>query len=158
MIMTQQQFNWQKFKQAHYGLRLHFIWVFFLVVINLGISWLVRLQDIKFHANENPLGFFGSWLSAFAIMTIATWFVIQFRLFRRNFLTTVFVISGIYANFIEKLWLGAVADYLWVSNLYFNLADLQIVGGLVFLNLQVWLWPQSKKSIRKIVLPSNSYS
>lgn len=48
-----------------------------------------------------------------------------------SLLGIVLILSGIASNLLDRLLKGAVLDYLKFGNLFFNLADIAIIIGLV---------------------------
>ncbi len=119
----------------------------FLLGVNLITSYIVRTNDIFFVPNYNPLGFqFGVLPSLIFVSSIA--FVLwYFKLLAKYPVFCILILSGSFANYIEK-WIlfGSVTDYISIKISHFNLADAQIVVGLIGLNILVWLPPSNKKS------------
>ena len=116
----------------------HFGIIFVICLINLGISNLLRSSDIFFVANPSPIGFNFGYYSTLTIIVIATWILIKFELLNKSPVYSIFILAGLYSNFVEKLIWNNVADYLILINWNLNLADIQIFLGVIMINLDTW--------------------
>lgn len=129
----------------------HYIWIFFVVVFNLSVSSIIRNSDYFFIPNPNPIGFNFGYLWSMILFITISWLAFEFKLIHKYPVSLIFIIAGVYSNFSERLIWGMVADYMFVPNpfvyLAINLADIQIILGLVFLNFQVWFTKDTGKSI-----------
>ena len=137
------------FLELNYPQAFHYLWIIFIVIFNLIISIIIRHSDYFFIPNQNPIGYnFGYFWSAILFITIS-WLAFEFKLIHRYPISLIFIIAGVYSNFSERLIWGSVADYMFVPNpfiqMVINLADIQIVLGLIILNIQVWFF--SKKHL-----------
>ena len=117
-----------------------------LICINLLISQLIRAKNIFFLPNFTPIGFSFGLLGSLAILLFVSFSLYFYSLFKKYPIFSVLILAGGWSNFIE-IWLlyGNVADYISTPINYFNLADLEIWIGLIALNLQIWLSPESKQ-------------
>lgn len=113
--------------------------IFIVIGVNILISRFIRQQNLLFEVNENPVGFwFAGYYSAVGFVFLITLIVYYLNLISKSFIGVALVLTGVYANFIEKLLWGNVIDYLSIVNLHYNLADLEILLGLIFLNYRIW--------------------
>lgn len=126
------------FIQKDFTNYFHFGIIFVICLINLGISNLLRTSDIFFVANPNPIGFNFGYYSTLTIIILATWILIKFNLLNKRPVYSIFILAGLYSNFIEKLIWNNVADYLIFINWNLNLADIQIFLGVIMINLDTW--------------------
>ena len=125
----------------------HYIWIIFVVFFNLFVSIIIRNSNYFFIPNPTPIGFnFGYLWSVILFITIS-WLAFEFKLIHKYPISLIFIIAGVYSNFSERLIWGTVADYIFIPNhfiqLAINLADVQIILGLIILNLQVWFFEKT---------------
>lgn len=118
---------------------VHFGLIIFISAINIGISALLRFNNLFFVNNSWPISFVFGYYSSVLILIIATFLLIKFKLFKKSPVYSIFIISGLYSNFVEKIIWGGVADYLTFINLNLNLADTQIFLGAIMINVEIWL-------------------
>jgi|LakMenEpi03Aug12_release.lakeMendotaPanAssembly.Ray.scaffolds.fasta_scaffold1331965_1 lipoprotein signal peptidase len=141
------------FKKWLNKLDLHYYWIVLFIFFNILISAIVRNNKIFFLLNENPVSYsFGFWPSVLGLVLV-TFISFYAKLLQKSAVSTIFVLAGIYSNFLEILIFGGVADYISISIAYINLADLQIISGIVLLNLHVWFFtknPNDKMSDNSI--------
>lgn len=116
----------------------HFAVILGVCLINIGISAVLRSSNIFFVSNPSPIGFSFGYYSSVAIIAAATWLLIKFGFFKKSPVYSIFILAGLYSNFVEKLIWNNVADYLTLGNLNLNLADIQIFLGIIMINVEVW--------------------
>lgn len=113
---------------------------------NRGISWGM------FHSDNNII--FGL-VSAVIASTLLYFIYYTFSLYKEKVSITpyLFVCAGAISNFIDRLWYGAVVDFLlfyWKETAFpiFNIADTWIFCG-VFYILFFQYWKSCKISVKK---------
>ncbi len=109
-----------------------------LMGINFFISYLVKSGNLFYVANEFPFNLQVTPISLWVILVFVTYAVFQFHLFEIAPISSTLLLSGAWSNFVERLFFGFVADYIFVPPLYFNLADVQIWLGVLLINLFLW--------------------
>lgn len=122
----------------HMGESFQFIFIGFIVAVNLLISYYIRTGSIPYVPNDNPVGFFFGYYSSVTLLIVLTWFFIELRLLTTATLGSILVLGGLYSNFLEKFVYTTVADYMSIWLATINLADIQIVLGLIILNYSLW--------------------
>jgi lipoprotein signal peptidase len=120
----------------------HILVVGCIVLINLGISYYIRVSGISYIPNTTPIGFTFGYFSSILILIIVAWVIHEFELNQKYALASIMILGGLFSNFSEKYLLGAVADYMTIGIGTINLADILIFLGVLLLNLQIW-WPQN---------------
>ena len=116
-----------------------------VVLVNILISHFIRSQNILFQVNANPIGFwFAGYYSAITLVILISVLAYYLNTFSKSFVGISLIITGIYSNFFEKVLYTNVIDYLSISNLYYNLADLEIIIGLIFLNYKIFARKRTK--------------
>ena len=116
----------------------------FLICINLLISRFgLEMLQLDFVSNRSPMGVSAPlWLSVVAgvvgIVTILACY--KHNLFKSWFAIS-FLIAGIISNLLESILFGSVRDYIPFGIADLNLADIEIVLGLLLIN-----WEGFKKS------------
>jgi hypothetical protein len=118
-----------------------------VAIINLLIAWYIRGSNIPFVANTQPIGFTFDYFSSTAILILVTWAIHEFDIHIRAGISIILLLSGLYSNFVEKFIWGSVADYMSIYELAINLADVQIILGLIFLNWKLWTDPDGRKQL-----------
>ncbi len=126
------------------------------VLINLSISYYIRVSDIAYIPNTSPIGFTFGYFSSILILIIVAWVIHEFELNQKYALASIMILGGLFSNFSEKYLLGAVADYMTIGIGTINLADIMIFLGVVLLNLQIW-WPQNTL-LAELVDPTEALS
>jgi hypothetical protein len=130
----------------------HYLWIFFVLIFNLSVSVLIRNSDHFFIPNPTPIGFNFGYLWSVVLFITISWLAFEFRMIHKHPVSLIFIIAGVYSNFSERLIWGSVADYMFIPNPIFeiniNLADIQIILGLIFLNIQVWFFADKKKETK----------
>jgi len=118
------------------SLNFHLSW-------NRGISWGV-------FGNSSSLGF--SLLTAFIALVIILFVIYTVDSFRygNSVFFEVIVLSGAISNFFDRIYYGAVIDFIDINVLgwhwpTFNVADACIVVGIVGVILKGLLWALPKK-------------
>ena len=114
------------------------IFLILSIFLNLFIRFLVQNSNIFYVTNQNPIGFFWGYLSAFGLVSLVTFSIFYFQFWYKFPLISILILSGFYSNFLEKLIFGFVIDYLNFQISYLNLADIQIFSGIFLLNLQTF--------------------
>jgi hypothetical protein len=115
-----------------------------VTILNLVIAWYVRTSDLPFVSNNRPIGFTFDYFSSIGILLLVTWLLHEFKIHVRAGIGTILTLSGLYSNFLEKATWGEVADYMSIYELSINLADVQIVLGLIILNWKLWTNPDGE--------------
>ena len=116
----------------------HLLFIIFIISANFGLSFYVRNSNFFYTANENPVGFAFGYYSSVLVLVFITFCVFKYDLIHRSTINSIMILSGIYSNFLEKLYWGNVADYMNIQIAQINLADIQILLGLFLLNLDIW--------------------
>lgn len=109
-----------------------------LIIFNFFISFIVRTQNIYFIPNTKPFGISFDNVTIILILSFITWSLDTLNFFDKYNLASVLLIVGAWSNFLERIYFGAVADYVNFFIAYINLADVQIWVGLLILNWQIW--------------------
>jgi len=134
----------QKYPQS-----LHYFWVIFVLCLNLLISDLVRKSGSFYIPNEQPIGYTFGYMWSVVLISVISWLAFELELIYKSPVSLIFIIGGVYSNFVERLMWGNVADYMHIRVGYINLADIQIFLGLFILNLHVWFFYDKNKSFIK---------
>jgi lipoprotein signal peptidase len=116
----------------------HLLFIFFIIGANFGLSFYVRNSNFFYVSNENPVGFAFGYYSSVLILVFITFCIFKYDLIHRSTINSIMILSGLYSNFLEKLYWGNVADYMNVQIAQINLADIQILLGLFLLNIDIW--------------------
>lgn len=111
-----------------------------LIIFNFFISFIVRTQNVYFIPNTKPFGISFDNITIILILSFITWSLDTLNFFDKYNLASVLLIVGAWSNFLERIYFGAVADYVNFFVSYINLADVQIWVGLIILNWQIWFW------------------
>lgn len=109
-----------------------------LIIFNFFISFIVRTQNVYFIPNTRPFGISFDNITVILILSFITWSLDTLNFFDKYNLASVLLIVGAWSNFLERIYFGAVADYVNFFVSYINLADVQIWVGLIILNWQIW--------------------
>ena len=109
-----------------------------LIIFNFFISLVVRTQNVYFIPNTRPFGISFDNITVILILSFITWSLDTLNFFDKYNLASVLLIVGAWSNFLERIYFGAVADYVNFFISYINLADVQIWVGLIILNWQIW--------------------
>ena len=109
-----------------------------LIIFNFFISFIVRTQNVYFIPNTRPFGISFDNITIILILSFITWSLDTLNFFDKYNLASVLLIVGAWSNFLERIYFGAVADYVNFFVSYINLADVQIWVGLIILNWQIW--------------------
>jgi len=110
-----------------------------LITLNLSFSWLVRngyLQAFQPVVNYKTLGLDLDIFINFLIVLIVGLMVYSFGFLKEFTVASLFILVGIYSNFLEKLLYNNVLDYFDIYLAKINLADIQLWLGLIALNWQ----------------------
>jgi uncharacterized membrane protein len=110
-----------------------------LITLNLSFSWLVRngyLQAFQPVVNYKTLGLDLDMFINFLIVLIVGLMVYSFGFLKEFTVASLFILVGVYSNFLEKLLYNNVLDYFDIYLAKINLADIQIWLGLIALNWQ----------------------
>jgi len=110
-----------------------------LIIFNFFISFIVRTQNVYFIPNTKPFGISFDNVTIILILSFITWSLDTLNFFDKYNLASVLLIVGAWSNFLERIYFGAVADYVNFFIGYINLADVQIWVGLIILNWQIWV-------------------
>lgn len=110
-----------------------------LIIFNFFISFIVRTQNVYFIPNTRPFGISFDNVTIILILSFITWSLDTLNFFDKYNLASVLLIVGAWSNFLERIYFGAVADYVNFFVSYINLADVQIWVGLIILNWQIWI-------------------
>lgn len=128
-----------------------------LVLLDQAIKWWVANTHPLF-VLKNQNTFFGwgpkldlfFWLTFFLILILALSTIERRRdnvdPFIKHLLPLNLMLAGVLSNLIDRIFKGAVIDYLklpYFSNFSFNLADILIIIGAIIYAVQVW--PQTKE-------------
>lgn len=116
----------------------HILFIIFIIGANFGLSFYVRSSNFFYISNENPVGFAFGYYSSVLVLVFITFCVFKYDLIHRSTINSIMILSGLYSNFLEKLYWGNVADYMNIQIAQINLADIQILLGLFLLNLDIW--------------------
>lgn len=122
---------------------------FFLIWLNFHISLFLPKSNIHFVENTHPFGFDVSGLATLLVTIITIVALYKGKIFDKYPLSSVLIVSGVFSNFIERIYFGNVKDFLDIGIAYINLADLEIWIGLLFLNIQVWFFDKGEKQTEK---------
>ncbi len=110
-----------------------------LIFINLSVAVAIKEIGLHFVENRKPIGLtVNIYISVFIIFFI-TWGLFYFKYIQKYPTASILIVAGSWSNFLEKNIFGYVADYINTYIAYINLADIQIITGLILLNIQVWL-------------------
>ena len=110
-----------------------------LITLNLSFSWLVRngyLQAFQPVVNYKTLGLDLDIFINFLIVLIVGLMVYSFGFLKEFTVASLFILVGVYSNFLEKLLYNNVLDYFDIYLAKINLADIQLWLGLIALNWQ----------------------
>jgi lipoprotein signal peptidase len=105
----------------------------------LSFSWLVRngyLQAFQPVVNYKTLGLDLDMFINFLIVLIVGLMVYSFGFLKEFTVASLFILVGVYSNFLEKLLYNNVLDYFDIYLAKINLADIQLWLGLIALNWQ----------------------
>ncbi len=117
----------------------HLSFLLSLIIVNLTISYFLRINNLSFKVNENPSGFwFAGYYSASILAFIITFIIYYLNFINKSFIGSLLILIGLYSNFFEKIIWNNVLDYLNIWFLNFNIADTLIIVGLFFLNYKIW--------------------
>jgi hypothetical protein len=131
----------------------HFLVIIGICAINLIISGALRSSDVFFVSNPTPISFSLGYYSSIFILILASYLIIKFEFLKKSPVYSIFILAGLYSNFIEKLIWNNVADYLMLGNLNLNLADTQIFVGIVMVNIEIWLKDRKAKPYTTQIAP-----
>lgn len=134
----------------------HIFVVSCVVLLNLSITYYIRVSGINYIPNTTPIGFTFGYYSSILILIIVSWVIHEFELNQKYALASIMILGGLFSNFTEKYLLGAVADYMTIGIGTINLADIMIFLGVLLLNLQIW-WPENS-FISDLVDPAEALS
>jgi len=116
----------------------HLMFILLIIGANFGLSFYVRSSSIFYISNESPVGFAFGYYSSVLVLAFITFCIFKYDLIHRSTINSILILSGLYSNFLEKLYWGNVADYMNIQVAQINLADIQILLGLALLNIHIW--------------------
>lgn len=136
-------------------LRLSFLLSFFLLIIDQLAKWWVEQHPFFVLKNQALLFGFGPTLNVvlwiiLCLILITLLFTIEKPV--RYALPTLLIIAGVLSNLIDRIWRGGVIDYLHLSigsGLFFNLADISIIVGIVIYGYQIFRHKQRRSNPAK---------
>jgi lipoprotein signal peptidase len=126
----------------------HWLVLWFIIAINLGISFLIRESGLGVVQNSSPIGFAFGYTSSVLLLGFITWYIIVSKTLKNYPIYSILILAGAWSNFIEKAIFDSVTDYVNIGFSNLNLADIQIVVGVVLLNLQLWMASSSNDKQR----------
>lgn len=109
-----------------------------LLALNLSFSVLVRILNLYFVPNTRPFGVSFGPLVSLLILAFISWSLDVLEFFEKYTLASILIAGGAWSNFVERLFFGAVADYIPFVLSTINIADIQIWIGLIILNYKIW--------------------
>lgn len=124
--------------EKNQSMLFHWLLVWFLIGLNLGFSFLIRGIGFTIVQNTSPIGFTFGYGSSLLLLGFITYYLISSKIIEKSPILAVLILGGAWSNLIEKLVFDSVADYIDLGFSTLNLADVQIVLGVLFLNLQFW--------------------
>ena len=129
-------------------------------VVNIHPLFVLKNPNIVFGIGPKLDLFF--WITFFLILILALFTIERQKPkkkkaavdpFLKHILPLCLMIAGVTGNLIDRIFRGAVIDYLkfpYLSNFSFNLADIFIIVGAIIYAFQVW--PATKEgNVNKIL-------
>lgn len=122
--------------------RATLILVAILSTFVLSISTVIRRYDYFYEPNQLTFGLpFPTWI-LFVLMFIVTLGIFYFDLYKHHSIPIALFLTGGWSNAMERILFGSATDYIPFFDGYINIADIMIWGGLVWLNVMLWLFPE----------------
>ncbi len=111
-----------------------------LFALNLILANLIRTQNLYYVANSTPIGFGLNLITSLALILGILGSIVYSRLHLKYPIASILIIAGSLSNFTEKTFIyNSVTDYINFNLAIFNLADIQIWLGLIWLNIAFWI-------------------
>jgi lipoprotein signal peptidase len=114
--------------------------VFFVLLLsfNLGLSYFLRKSNLSIIENIYPFNLPVTPTVLWLVLILITIAIFQFNFYSFSPVPTTLLLAGAWSNFVERLFFGEVADYLYLGPVYANLADIMIWIGIALINLKLW--------------------
>jgi hypothetical protein len=115
---------------------------FFTLTLLLSIIGVVRysvnLFDLSYVSNDKPFSIPLPFPLSILVLLIIIGFLFFSGLIKKFSFSTAFIIAGALGNFVERLFLSSVRDYINIYVGWINLSDLILWTGLIILNYEFW--------------------
>lgn len=122
----------------------NFLAVFIFILIDQISKWAVRTYWPNLIL-RNSGSAFGIISKSDAALILSTVTILIFLLIlnrsklRPNSFSTVLILGGAFSNLLDRLWHGAILDFIKISYFStFNLADVFIFGGVIIYAYQIF--------------------
>lgn len=115
---------------------------FFTLILLLSVIGVIRyavdIFNLSAVANDKPFSIPLPFSITILVLVIIVGFLFFSGLIKKFSFSTAFIIAGAFGNFVERLVVGSVKDYINIFVGWVNLSDLILWIGLIILNYEFW--------------------